>query len=88
MFANSTGNRFGAVCRGSGGEAEVLSECPMVSVKYFKISEGNVTYDLIVTTDTVRADKVFFKIQFDAPIISLNVSHIKLSFFSIGRFKS
>ena len=77
VYANSTGNRFGAVCRGSNISAgvdidgrEPLHECPLVDVeyRYSKSVSGSAHYRLWVTTDTTRADKVFFQIQFDAPV--------------------
>jgi hypothetical protein len=36
----STGTRFGVVCRGSGDEPEVMSECPYVSVQKKQTSPG------------------------------------------------
>ena len=81
VYANSTGNRFGAVCRGSNISAgvdadgrEPLHECPLVDVeyRYSKNVSGSAHYRLHVTTDTMRADKIFFQIQFDAPVYSID----------------
>ena len=77
IYANSTGNRFGAVCRGSNISAgvdadgvEPLHECPLLEVeyRYSKNVSGSAHYRLYVTTDTTRTDKIFFQIQFDAPV--------------------
>ena len=77
IYANSTGNRFGAICRGSyispgidTDGREPLHECPLVDIeyRYNKNITGSAHYRLWVTTDTTRADKVFFQIQFDAPV--------------------
>ena len=80
VFANSTGNRFGAVCRGSDISAglvdgvEPLAECPNVEVKYANNRNvtGSVHYSLFVTTDSTRADSTFFQIQFDAPVTGVD----------------
>ena len=39
-----------------------------VEYRYSKNVSGSAHYRLYVTTDTTRADKIFFQIQFDAPI--------------------
>ncbi len=76
VYVRNAGNRYGAVCLGSdaaAGPAEV-SSCPLVSVVHEKVRNGTTKYTFIVTSDTTRTDKIYFKIRFDAPITEANVS--------------
>ena len=73
-FANSTGNKFGVVCPGTDvEEPQPSSSCPWVAITYTEVSPGNVRYQLNVTSDTSRADKVYLKIKFDTPIDTIIV---------------
>ena len=61
IFANSTGNRFGAVCRGSsispgldGGREPIQTECGTVQVEY-------VTNDTVPGSALYRDDEPHFQ---------------------------
>ena len=69
VFANNTGNKYGAVCLGMDEDEPVPTTCPLVYVQYEKATHN---YKLWVETETGRADTAFFLIQFDAPILDIN----------------
>ncbi len=82
LHVNSTGNRFGRVCPGSdidGGNSTLrnITVSPesdgLVTMTYEQLQEGKAQYNLFVYTGTVRADKIYFKIRFDAPVTSIEV---------------
>ena len=82
IYANSTGNRFGAVCLGetpfvnSTEQPEALPNCPLVSVLNVQHSSpGMAKYRFFISTEEVRADKVFFVLQFDAPVESVTATN-------------
>ena len=66
------------------------AECPMVDVeyRYSKNVSGSAHYRLYVTTDTTRADKIFFQIQFDAPVYRdvQQILTLKLFCLLFGKF--
>ena len=73
--AVSTGNSFGVVCHGTDTvDPEPLPSCPNVAVLYTKLQPGLAGYQMFYTTDSARADKIFLKIRFDAPVLSIAVS--------------
>jgi hypothetical protein len=79
VYINSTGNKFGNVCHGSDNRSKIYISCPWLTVMYEGVSNDSVmpgfnVYQLWVTTDTVRVDKVYFEIRFDSPILGLWVS--------------
>ena len=75
-FVNSTGYRYGSVCRGSdpSSSPEWLSECPFVGAKYTDVGAGRARYELTIFTNSTRADKLFLVVQFDSPVTNIVVS--------------
>ena len=84
VFANSTGNKYGAVCLGNDEVDPVPTACPLVTVQHEKVEQDPITaaglsrYKLWVETDTNRADTVYFQIKFDAPVIDIQVNEHRL----------
>ena len=75
VFANSTGNKYGAVCLGNDAVEPVPTTCPLVTVQHIVNATGNSShYKLWVETDTGRADTVYFQIQFDTPVLDIEVN--------------
>ena len=73
--AVSTGNSFGVVCHGTDADdPEPLPTCPNVAVLYTKLQPGLAGYQMYYTTDSVRADKIFLRTRFDAPVLTIDVS--------------
>ena len=73
MRAVSTGNYFGVVCHGTDTvDPEPLPFCPNVAVLYTKLDAGLAGYEMYYTTDSVRADKIFLRTRFDAPVLSIS----------------
>ena len=72
--------RFGAVCLGdtrflnSTDDVGILPNCPLVSVINGISSPGTAYYRFYLSTESVRADKWFFALQFDAPVQSVTAA--------------
>ena len=63
------------MCHGTDtGDPEPVPQCPNVAVLYTKLQPGLAGYEMYYTTDSVRADKIFLRTRFDAPVLSITVS--------------
>ena len=76
-YVNSTGYRFGSVCRGGdplSSSPEWLTECPFIGATYTEVGAGQARYELTVFTNSTRADKLFLVVRFDSPVTNIVVS--------------
>ena len=76
VYVNSTGYRYGSVCRGNdpSSSPEWLQECPFIGGTYTEVGAGQARYELKIFTNSTRADKLFLVVRFDSPVTNIVVS--------------
>ncbi len=77
VIVRNAGVRYGRVCLGDGDDDDnsaVIPECPTMLVNYTKLGDGLALYNITVDApEPVGTRAVFFDIQFDADITSIEV---------------